>query len=289
MNHQIPNRRAHLTPPPAKRLPWLRLLLVAATLYVAVILISPHHETNVLADQPKKPLPLSQPTTTNDFNEQINTIIANDTEDQIGVAVRNITTGKTDTYGIDAPFVAASTTKVLSAVTYYHMAEQGRVNLNTTLGAFPAWFQIKQMIVNSSNDSWHLISDEIGNANLQAYAREIGLDFTQGPNTMSPSSMALLLSKLYAGELLNKEHTKTLLSHMRKTNNETLIPAAVGKNITTYHKYGDLDDELHDAAVVVSGSKKYALVIYTKGPGSVANRTTLIHEITDAVTRQYDI
>ena len=261
-------------------------IVVAA---VSFITFFSHQEPTALADQPNVGSQVKLPTPKPIDGAVINQLIAADAEDQVGVAVRNITTGKTDTYGVDAPFVAASTTKVLSAVTYYHLVEQGRLDLTTNLGSFPAWFQIKQMIVNSSNDSWHFVSNEIGNANLQAYATEIGLDFTQGPNTMSPSSMSLLLAKLYSGKLLNKEHTKTLLSYMKKTNNETLIPAAVGKGITTYHKYGDLEDELHDAAVLVHGTTAYAVVIYTKGTGSVASRTTLIHNLTKSIIAAYNI
>jgi beta-lactamase class A len=115
------------------------------------------------------------------------------------------------------------------------------------------------------------------------------MDFTQGPNTMSPASMALLLSKLYAGTLLNKQHTQALLSYMLNTNNETLIPAALPKNYTTYHKYGDLDDELHDAAIIVHGNQKFAVVIYTKGSGLVATRTKLIHEVTQAIVSTYSL
>lgn len=288
MSHYLPPRRRTLTSPPSnKRIS--RHVFAAATLVLLLTatLLLIHKEPTARAETSTQ----SQSVTGTKQIDQaaIAALINAHATDQVGVAVRNIATAKTDTYGVDAPFMAASTTKVLSAVAYYHLVENGRLSLSTKLGSFPAWFQIKQMIVNSSNDSWHFVSNEIGNANLQAYATEIGLDFTQGPNTMSPSSMSLLLAKLYSGKLLNKEHTKTLLSYMKKTNNETLIPAAVGKGITTYHKYGDLEDELHDAAVLVHGTTAYAVVIYTKGTGSVASRTTLIHNLTKSIIAAYNI
>ncbi len=266
------------------------LYVIVAVLLFAFYSVGSHQEQKVLADQPKSTVHSDSVSNQKPIDAAaIHQLIASDANDQIGVAVRNISSGKTDTYGVDAPFVAASTTKVLSAVTYYHLVENGKLRLDTKLGSFPAWFQIKQMIINSSNESWHLLSDEIGNTNLQAYATSIGMDFTQGRNTMSPSSMALLLAKLYKGELLNAKHTKTLLGYMRKTNNETLIPAALPKNYTTYHKYGDLDDELHDAAILVHGNTKYVLVIYTKGTGSTASRTSLIHGITKAIIKSYSL
>jgi beta-lactamase class A len=52
------------------------------------------------------------------------------------------------------------------------------------------------------------------------------------------------------------------------------------------HKYGLLDDELHDAAILSTSGGSYLLVVYTKGTGlaDVPQRTAVIHDITWAVT-----
>jgi beta-lactamase class A len=73
---------------------------------------------------------------------------------------------------------------------------------------------------------------------------------------------------------------------MQNTNYESLIPAAVPDNVTVFHKYGLLDTELHDAAILTGGAAGCVLVVYTKGDGlnDVPERTDVIHEITRAVT-----
>jgi hypothetical protein len=74
--------------------------------------------------------------------------------------------------------------------------------------------------------------------------------------------------------------------HMQGTNYEELIPAAVPDGVAVFHKYGLLDDELHDAAILSTSAGRYALMVYTKGtgPGDVPQRTAVIHDITEAVT-----
>jgi beta-lactamase class A len=104
-------------------------------------------------------------------------------------------------------------------------------------------------------------------------------------NALTPAEMATILAGVYSGTLLTEGHTAQLLSFMQDTNYETLIPAAVPEGITVFHKYGLLDDELHDAAVLAQGNTAYALVIYTKGQGlsDVPERTDVIHQLTQAV------
>lgn len=141
------------------------------------------------------------------------------------------------------------------------------------------------MVNQSSNDSWDLLVGAIGKSELQAYAASIGLDYKVDGNTLSPSSMSALLAKLYSGQLLSKAHTAKLLSYMQNTNDDTLIPAALGSNITVYHKYGLLDGELHDAAILVSGDTAYTLTIYTKNTDDSDDkqRTQIIHQLTQAI------
>ncbi|MET1065336.1 MAG: serine hydrolase, partial [Arthrobacter sp.] len=82
------------------------------------------------------------------------------------------------------------------------------------------------------------------------------------------------------------EHTEELLGYMQQTNNERLIPAAVGPDITVQHKYGELEGYVHDAAVLSSGERSYALAIYTWGEdGESEARLAMIHSLTDVVTR----
>ncbi len=218
----------------------------------------------------------------------IHGIIAADNSDTIGVAIENVKSGEVTTYGATSPFVAASTEKVLSAITYYHLVEKGVVSLNDTVGPYPASYQLQQMINQSNNDSWNAINDALGgNDELQAYATSIGLQYNVDGNLMSAKDMATMLTKLYTGKLLNVEHTKQLLSYMQHTNDETLISSVLPSELTIYHKYGELVDGktnvLHDAAIVTDGSDTYAIVIYTDGKTGTTARTETVTQIARAV------
>lgn len=54
---------------------------------------------------------------------------------------------------------------------------------------------------------------------------------------------------------------------------------------TVYHKYGELDGELHDASIIVKNGRAYAFVIYTQKSANDTNpdtRVAIIHQLTQA-------
>jgi beta-lactamase class A len=217
---------------------------------------------------------------------EISAIIDANGEYQIGVALIDLSDGVVHEYGVRQAFVAASTAKVLAAAAYYHLVETGGASLNEPLGDWTAGFQLKEMIQDSNNDSWSLIMDAVGHAELSDYAASIGVSYDPESNTLTPAEMARILAALYSGELLDPDDTAQLLSYMQDTNYETLIPAAVPAGITVFHKYGLLGGELHDAGILAKDGSAYALVIYTKGEGTgdIPQRTEVIHQLTQAVT-----
>lgn len=221
---------------------------------------------------------------------EIDGIIDANSEYQIGVALVDLSggadsTGTVHSYGVEEAFVAASTAKVLAAAAYYHLVETGGASLDDRLGDYTAGFQLKEMIQESDNDSWSLIMDAVGHGELSDYAESLGLDYSPETNTLTPDGMARILAGLYSGTLLDSADTAQLLSYMQDTNYESLIPAAVPAGIAVFHKYGLLDDELHDAAILAKDGTAYALVIYTKGDdlADVPERTEAIHQLTEAV------
>ena len=224
-----------------------------------------------------------------ELDARINAIIDASSEYQLGVALVDLSDGADSTavheYGVQAAFVAASTAKVLAAEAYYHLVETGNASLDDPLGAYSAEFQLQAMIQQSDNDSWSLIMDAVGHAELADYAASIGVDYAPTSNTLTPAEMARILAGLYSGTLLEPGHTAELLSYMQDTNYETLIPATVPAGITVFHKYGLLGGQLHDAGILAQDGKAYALVIYTKGAGlgSIPERTEVIHQLTAAV------
>ncbi|QHK22209.1 serine hydrolase [Pseudarthrobacter psychrotolerans] len=216
----------------------------------------------------------------------IGAIIDDNSQYQVGVALMATAGGDLHQYGVEEPFEAASTAKILTAAAYYHLVEQGSASLDDPLGAFTSGFQIQTMVQDSNNDAWSLLMDAVGLSELSEYAASLDVTYDPEVNTLSTADMAHILAELFEGRLLDQDHTEQLLSYMQDTNYENLIPAAVPDGVTVFHKYGLLDDELHDAAILSMSSGSYVLVVFTKGAGlsDVPERTVLIQDITKAVT-----
>ncbi len=217
----------------------------------------------------------------------INGVLADNSQYQVGIALLDPESGSLHSYGVDEPFEAASTAKVLTAVSYYKLVEAGQASLDDSMGEYTAGFQIREMIQDSDNDSWSLLVNAVGLSALREDAAAMGVAYNSAENTLTPAGMAQILANLYSGKLLNQEHTQQLLSYMQNTNDEDLIPAALPAGVAVFHKYGLLDGELHDAAILATPTHSVVLVIYTKGADitDVPERTAMIHEITAAVAR----
>ncbi|MCB5291584.1 serine hydrolase [Arthrobacter sp. SO3] len=271
-------------------------LLLLGLVTLAVVRTGPAPGTDFLAgphdQRPAHPAaapgthaPEPQASPAADLDAEIQRILAENSGYRIGVALVDTHGGEPRSYGDGSEFVAASTAKIITAAAYYHLVETGEKSLDVPLGSFDAAFQVKAMVNASSDDSWLLLMQDIGYPTLIEYAASIGISYDPEQNMLTPAEMALLLRQLSTGKLLNAEHTKELLGYMQQTNNERLIPAAVGPDVTVQHKYGELEGYVHDAAVLTSGGRSYALAIYSWGEdGESEERLAVIHQLTEAVT-----
>lgn len=201
------------------------------------------------------------------------------------VAVVELNSGKTILAGDSSPYVAASTTKVLSAVMYLNSVEEGEVSLSQPIGGKPAREQLRLMINRSDNPAWHQINQYLRESKLEAFAKQNGLvNYDAIKNTITAQDMAALLAKLHAREILNEEHTKLLYTWMQNTSEERFITANIPANIKSYHKTGYLTDRVHDAAIVENGEAPFVLVVFSKSlsnnPYNYAKGQELFKEIT---------
>jgi beta-lactamase class A len=271
---------------------WLATLLVLlATVVFAAVRTGPVPKTDFLAvaavPEQSEEVPASNTAPdAADLGANLEGILSENGDHRIGVAIVDTRSGKLQTFGDVSPYVAASTAKIITAAAYYHLVETGEKSLDTPLGAFDAAFQVKAMVNTSSDDSWLLLMQDIGYPRLIEYAGSIGLEYDPQQNVLTPPDMALLLSALSTGKLLNAEHTEELLGYMQQTNDEDLIPAAVDPDITVHHKYGVVQGYVHDTAILSSGDRSYAVAIYTWGPEDAdsEDRLGIIHHLTREIT-----
>ena len=185
-------------------------------------------------------------------------------------------------------FKAASSAKVLAAVTFLHEVELGKASLGENIDGVNADVLLQQMIEVSNNQDWLYLDYFLGEKQV-TYAKSIGLStFVGGDvNTMTASDEANLLAQLYESKLLNVSDTNLLLNFMGHTDSTNLIQAALPASCTVYHKYGEILGYLNDASIIDCNGHSYVLVIFTNNGSSsmskYAGQVSLIHNITHTV------
>jgi beta-lactamase class A len=220
----------------------------------------------------------------------INGIITQNSNIDMSVSLIDLSNNQAENYGDSQAFTAASTTKVITAADFLHQVEAGQESLSETINGSSAEYEIQQMIVVSDDNAWDALNTELGYPQLQAYADSIGVNSFQSiPNTVTSADMALLLQKLYGGQLLNASDTQLLLSYMKQANYREYIVPAVPSGDTIYHKIGLYEDNVHDEAIITNGSKAFVIVIFTNGNGTYnwPGRAQLMQQITKAALTAY--
>jgi beta-lactamase class A len=222
---------------------------------------------------------------------ELNNVLVKYPEYTTAIHIINTEDGEEYHVGSDETYTAASTTKVISGICYLRRVEAGYTKLSSPLGSSTGEFQLQQMINRSNNISWDLINGKIGYSNLQTCARGIGVSsYKFSNNTVLPAEMAKVLYALSNYQLLSKANTDLLLSYMQDTNEERMIPANLPGGYTVNHKYGIYAGNLHDIGVIQGSGGKYALAIYTKGPGlgeaELAKRLIFYKEILGIILKE---
>ena len=121
----------------------------------------------------------------------------------------------------------------------------------------------KLMIEQSDNTAAHLLGNiVIGLPQIQKQIEDWDLLQTDMVNNKtSAKDMALLLRKIYKGEITSRPYTLEMLEFMNKTDFEERIPTGIPRDVKTYHKTGDEIGKIHDAAIVELPNKPYILVV----------------------------
>ncbi len=212
----------------------------------------------------------NKPVDTATLDSEINQILNNNKDIEIGVSIKFLNTGQVHNYGSSDPFTAASVTKVLTAVDYYKQVELGNKSLDTIMSnGQTAEHNIEQMIVVSDNDAWHILNENLTYQQLQDYAHSIGLaSYSYDGNTIAARDVTKLLADMYQRKLISEANTVQLLSYMERANYRDLVIPAVPETNTVYHKAGEYDGNLHDATIITDTADTIILTIFTHSLGS---------------------
>jgi beta-lactamase class A len=250
------------------------VLAGAAVLYYANKGVSPM-EANQSAPSEKQQQDQADPAAAiaAELEPKINEVIKNYPAMDISVAVADIHSGALLQYGKDEPFHAASTSKLLTAISYLRLVEEEEAHLDDNIGGLTARRRLQKLIEDSDQAAWEELNGRLGHSRLWADATMIGLSgYNPNDNSIKASDIAVLLRRLYTGQLLNPEHTALLLEFMNKAGETEHIVDAIPSEAKVFHKAGWLSDRFHDAAVIDNGKRPYVLVIFSKTSGQYNSR-----------------
>lgn len=186
----------------------------------------------------------------------------------------------------DVAMTAASVAKLITGAYAFRQIDAGNLSLEKRLGNYDVEWQLEQMLRQSNNISWDLFFTLFGRDAISTFAKnDLGLNSYDIKNNMlSAGDAATILEQLYTGKLLSQKSTGMMLGFLQDTYNETYIPPALSEGDTIYHKVGEYEDAVNDAAIVIHDGEPYVMVFMTDGNGypNYPRRTEYLRALTRA-------
>ena len=216
-------------------------------------------------------------------------------KDLLMTQLKTIFEGKVGTYSIfiydlntnegfgiseDTVLTAASVNKVPILAGLYHLADTGDIDLDDTVtirekdiqdyGTGIIRYQkpgvqysiktlARLMMQKSDNTAAYVLARVLITApKLQSLMDEWELVQTDiDKNKTSAHDMAILMTKMYRGEIANEALTREMLGFMTDSDFEDRIPALLPPDTIIYHKTGDEIGNMHDVGIVEIPNQPY--------------------------------
>lgn len=223
--------------------------------------------------------------------------MAADYDGVMGIYVKDLTSGQTFSVNPDTIFPQASSIKIPLLIELMRQAQSGKINLNARVDihrdALVGGSGVLQffsdngssisihdlailMILLSDNSATNLLIDRVGMNSVNSMLDGLGLHNTRlarkmidipaeqadRENHSTPREMAALIEQLYAGKLLDAEHTKATLEILEYPK-ESPLRAGVPENITVAEKPGSLNGAQCDSGIVLLEGRPYIISVMT--------------------------
>lgn len=203
-------------------------------------------------------------------------------------------------------FTAASVNKIPILAALYSEAQAGRVDLDTVItlqaediqdyGTGSIRYQspgttyaiktlAKLMMQQSDNTAAYILANHIiGMDTIQSLLTSWTMTQTDMVNNKtSNADIALLMKKIYQGNITNVANTKEMLTFFKDGEFEDRIPGKLPSDVTVYHKIGTEVGIMHDVGIVVGPTTKYYIGIMVSDVTDEEKTTTLMATISKLV------
>jgi beta-lactamase class A len=248
----------------------------------------------------------------NILDQRIKDLVANYPE-KVGVYVIDLGNGQEYGYNADKKFPTASVAKIAVMAAAYHLAESGKINLNSKIKfrssdklggsgvlqwlspgqAYTLWNLIRMMIVLSDNTATRMVANYIGLVQINDYCAMMQMtntiildptmlnEFPQEPrNFTSPKDMAQLTARLKDAKYFSAQSSKEMLGFMKNQKYRWGIWRGVPKGTVVANKTGNLEGVLNDVGIIYTNKGNFVISVFTNGFGQKSNARKMINKIT---------
>ncbi len=216
---------------------------------------------------------------------------------EAGILVKDLKTHQTLGINSSRLFPSASLVKVPIMAAVYQAEKEGRIKFSDELiverkekirsssklyrarsGAkFTVRDVVERMITESDNTACNMIVDALGFGYLNQKFVEFGLkntDLRRGvmdlkwrkagiENYTTAEDMALLLEKIYNGELVSKEASAQMLATLKRQKINDRLPKGLPVNMVIAHKTGLLCDTVSDVGIIFTDEGDFIICVLT--------------------------
>ncbi|MHB1417755.1 MAG: serine hydrolase [Chloroflexota bacterium] len=227
-----------------------------------------------------------------------------------GLALRDLTTGRTVLVNAEETFLSASTYKLLIMYDIYNRLEEGTLGLGDTLtvtgedvvedepddGLYPGeevtvGEALEAMITISSNYATYTLLPLTGGWDgIAADASELGMAqsarMDDGYFWTSPADMLTFLEALSEGRLVSPEASAQMLDLLLGQQINDRIPALLPEAAVVAHKTGELTGVRNDVGIVEGPGGRFVICVYSQ-EADEEEATAVIAEVARRAYERY--
>ncbi len=240
----------------------------------------------------------------------------------MGVAILDLTDGRTMLLHADEIFPQASSIKITVLAELYRQAQSSKLKLTDIYtvdkadlvpdsdimgGLTPGVTRITlrdlatMMVAVSDNAATNVLIDRVGMENVNAMLSSLGLKNTRlrrkmmdinaakegRENVATPREMMALLEAIYHGKIVNAEMTRDLIAVL-STHKDSAIRKAIPDTVVSADKPGELEAVRADSGIVFAQDRPFVVCVMTTYLKSEADGEAAIRKIAAAAFDYFD-
>lgn len=242
---------------------------------------------------------------------------------RMGVYIKDLKTGRTWEYRSDELFPSASLVKVPIMVALFEKLQKKELRMDDELvlrrgekrggSGHLRWLRygtrltvrqlLEKMITESDNTATNMLVNHVGFDYLQNRFANMGLVYTkiypeglsltsgrvEKENYTTPREMAMLVEKIYAGEMINSKASAQMLEIMKRTKTHSRFAKLLPRSWELAHKTGMLRLSCHDVGVFFAPRGDYLMAVLTWKVPDYKYAANYIAQISKITFRYYGV